>query len=112
MGAGSMRDVLAFDARQQINDGAGNLISGPWEEQCKAEAEVIPLRGSETVIASRLTGVQPFSVAIRYTLATRQITTDWRARDVRSGKTYAIKTAVTRTKMDKIDMLCVEGLAE
>jgi head-tail adaptor len=112
IGAGRLREVFAFDNRQMIDDGAGNTVSGPWIEQCKANAEVVALRGTETVMGSRLEGVQPFGVAIRYSVGAAQITPDWRARDVRTGRTYAIKTAVARERRDYIDLLCVAGLAE
>lgn len=112
MAAGKLREVLSFQARQSIDDGAGNEVSGPWQEQCRAAAERLALRGSEQVMASRLGGVQPYLVSVRYSLGTAAITTDWRAVDTRSGATYAIKTAVPRDRRDYIDMLLVEGTAE
>ena len=112
MAAGKLREVLSFQSREMIDDGAGNEVSGPWIEQCKASAERTALRGTEAVMASRLTGVQPYLVTVRYAANTATVTTDWRAVDTRSGKTYAIKTAVPRDRCDYIDMMMVEGMAE
>ena len=67
---------------------------------------------AETVTAARLSGKQPYLVTVRHAGNTSQVTTDWRAVDVRTGKSYAIASAVPREKRDYIDMLMVEGLAE
>jgi len=111
-GAGKLREVLSFQSRQMIDDGAGNEVSGPWIEQCRANAEVVALRGTETVMASRLTGVQPYLATVRYSLGAAAVTTDWRAVDTRSGASYAIKTAVARERHGYIDMMLVSGMAE
>lgn len=113
MAAGKLREVLSFQRRTPVDDGAGNEVSGAWVEQCKASAARTPMSGgTEAVMASRLEGVQPFSVCIRYSLATSAITPDWRAVDTRTGATYAIKTAVPRVRMDYIDLVCISGPAE
>jgi head-tail adaptor len=111
-GAGKLREVLSFQSREIIDDGAGNEVSGPWVEQCKAAAERVALRGTETVTAARLSGKQPYLVTVRHAGNTSAVTTDWRAVDDRTGKSYAITSAVPREKRDYIDMLMVEGLAE
>lgn len=112
MGAGKFRDLLAFEVRQPIDDGMGNEISGPFQEQFRDHAEMAALRGSEAVMASRLGGKQPFLVTVRCHTNTLRITTDWRAVNARTGAVYAITTAVARPKRDAIDMTCIEGVAE
>jgi head-tail adaptor len=112
MGAGALRSVLAYETRAEIDDGAGNPVSGPWTEQFRTAAQVHPLRGSEAVMASRLQCVQPYLVTVRCTAASLAITTDGRLRDTRSGVTYNITSAVPREKRDYVDVLCVAGTAE
>ena len=112
MAAGALRELLAYETRQEIDDGAGNPISGAWTEQFKAPADVTPLRGTEAVMASRLQGIQPFLVTVRYTAASAAIKTDGRLRDARSGATYAITSAVPRKSRDYVDVMCGEGAAQ
>lgn len=112
MGAGKLRELIAFEVRQNLDDGFGNEVSGPWQEQCRANAERLPLKGGEAVLASRLQGKQPYLLTVYWNLATSQVTPDWRAVDVRTGAVYAIQTAVARERRDYIDMMCVEGVAE
>lgn len=112
MGAGKLRELIAFERRDPVDDGAGNEISGPWIEQCRANAELLPLRGGEAVLASRLQGKQPYLITVRWSLASSEVTPDWRAVDARSGAIYAIQSAVPRERRDYIDMICVAGIAE
>lgn len=111
MAAGKLSEVLSFRTRQNLDDGAGNEVSGPWIEQFKREAEVTALRGGESVQAARLSGKQPYLVTIRYCAEAAQVTTDWSAADVRTGVIYNILTAVPRPKRDYIDMMVQAGVA-
>lgn len=106
-----MRDLFAFERRLQVDDGYGNMESGDFAEVFRCAAAVTPLKGGEAVTASRLTGVQPYTVTIRYFLASSTLTTAWQARDVRTGAVYAITTAVARDRHDYIDMTCTSGKA-
>lgn len=113
MAAGALREVLAYELRAELDDGAGNPVSGPWVEQFRCAAQAHPLRGTEAVMASRLTGIQPYLVTVRYSqTTTAAVTTDGRLRDTRSGATYNITSAVPREKRDYIDVLCVAGTAQ
>jgi head-tail adaptor len=109
MVAGSLREVLSFQVRSEIDDGAGNEISGPFVEQFRDHAELAALRGTEAVMASRLSKKQPFLVTVRCHANTLRITPDWRAVNARSGAEYAITTAVPRPKRDYIDFTVIEG---
>lgn len=112
MGAGALREVLAYELRSEIDDGAGNPVSGPWVEQFRMSAQVHPLRGTEAVTASRLQGIQPYLVTVRCTSATVAMATDGRLRDTRSGVTYNITSAVARERRDLVDVVCVVGTAQ
>ena len=113
MGAGARKQVLAYETRLEIDDGAGNPVSGPWTEQFKMSAQVHPLRGTEAVMASRLQGIQPYLVTVRFSATTTAaIATDGRLCDTRTGTTYNITSAVPREKRDYVDVLCVAGTAQ
>jgi head-tail adaptor len=112
MAAGKFRDLLAFEVRQAIDDGMGNEVSGDFVEQFRDHAEMAALRGSETVMASRLSGKQPFLVTVRCHTNTMRVTPDWRAVNARTGVAYAITTSVVRPKRDYVDLTCIEGVAE
>jgi head-tail adaptor len=89
MGAGHLRERLAFEERAETDDGYGNTV-GAWEERFVVAAQVTPRMGSEPVIAARLQGIQPVTIRVRSSSQTRRIAAGWRARDVRSGVVYAI----------------------
>jgi head-tail adaptor len=44
--AGTLHYKIAFDKREDVDDGMGNTVSG-WQEQFQTRAEFINLRGSE-----------------------------------------------------------------
>lgn len=89
--AGSIRrQRVAFDKREDVDDGYGNTVAGEFQEQFEAAAEFRPRGGSEAVVAARLEGRNIFGVYIRSSIQARQITTDWRMRDTRRGTVYAI----------------------
>lgn len=115
MPAGKMREILAAEWRQAIDDGAGNVISGPYTEKLRMNASVVPVRGGlqngEVVLASRLQGIQPYVIVLRWHMAAADINTDWRLRDLRSGMIYEIKTCTTRHRRDFIDIMAVSGVA-
>lgn len=85
--AGALRELVRFEAQEQATDGWGQPIpgSGEWTEQFTANANLRPLRGSEAVIAARLQGEQPYIMTIRQHAAASDITTAWRAVDMRAG---------------------------
>jgi head-tail adaptor len=107
--AGELRERVAFDRRALVSDGYGNE-EGDWEEQFVEPARIRPLRGGEQVMASRLQGVQPVIIKVRVSSKTRQIETDWRARDVRTNVIYALHTtANTDEKKKYFEILATAG---
>jgi SPP1 family predicted phage head-tail adaptor len=77
-----------------IDDGYGNTVSGDWATGPTVGARIKPLRGGEAVQAARLAGKQPLLITIRYSSATAAITTDWRARNARTGALYNIRSVM------------------
>ena len=90
MTSAKLQDRLAFDAPTTASNGQGGTING-WAVQHECWAGITYLRGGETVIASRLVGVQPVVIRVRNCAAAREIGNDWRARDMRTGTVYAMK---------------------
>lgn len=88
---GDLRDVVAFQRRDQATDDLGNL-QGTWTNVVTGvAAKIAPTRGGEEVRAARLTGIANYDVTVRVTDSTALIQTGDRLRNERSGETYAIK---------------------
>jgi SPP1 family predicted phage head-tail adaptor len=94
--AQELRHRVAFDERTSTSDGYGNT-QGAFVEQFKSWAAFRPRGGSESVAAERLEGRNLIGVYVRSTPQTRQIKSDWRMRDVRTGQIYAVKIVDTAT---------------
>ncbi len=109
-GAGELRERVAFDARIETDDGYGNKRGG-FVERFRCSASFTPLRGGETVIASRLEGRQPVVVRIRASSATRLITADWRMRDRRTGVAYAVRSVIETSDRKWVDLTVESGTA-
>jgi len=99
---------VAFDSPTQTPNGQGGTISG-WSEQMQVWASYRFLRGGEVVQAARLEGRQPVVVAIRSSTAARQITPEWRMRDLRDGTIYAIRTCPPPGRGAYIELTCESG---
>ena len=84
-----MRERIAFQKRGDEVDpfDPDHVIVGvgPWTTQFEEPARMIPGTGSETYAASRLQGVQPYTMIIRSSERTREITPAWQAVDLRAG---------------------------
>ncbi|MDO3431187.1 head-tail adaptor protein [Rhizobium sp. CBN3] len=113
MPAGNLRERLHFQTRAIVDDGFGNEQSGDWETVFTAAAELRPLKGSEPVIASRLSGVQPFVIQIRSCIEARVVTTAWRAVDARNpSRIFNITSAANFDEKNRyIDMMATQGVA-
>lgn len=108
--ANSLRDRVAFDKREGVDDGMGNY-KGVFVEQFSVRAELHAMRGSEAVIAGRLEGKNTFGVYVRSSLNTRQITADWQMRDKRRGTAYAIRTVDAVTDPAWVYLTVESGVA-
>ncbi|WP_421440718.1 head-tail adaptor protein [Agrobacterium tumefaciens] len=110
-GAGSLSERIGFEAEVEGDDGYGGVVVG-FAEQFVEPARLEPRVGSEPVIASRLQGLQPYSMTVRSNERTRTITTAWRALNKRTGVVYAIKSAVNIDERNQwIELLVVQGEA-
>lgn len=93
MKSGQLFDRMAFDAPTLAADGHGGNVSG-WSEQFTCYANIMFLRGGETVQAARLQGRQPVVVTIRNNTEGQAVLPSWRMRDARSGTVYNIRSIV------------------
>lgn len=77
----------------------------------EAWARVQPRRGSETVIASRLAGVQPYTITIRWSDIASKITPGWRAVDSNTDETFNLRaTANIDEKRRWIEIIAEGGV--
>jgi len=109
--AGQMIERVAFDKREEIDDGFGNVVSGDWQEQFQKRAKFIYLRGSETVMAGRLDSRESIICQIWLSDDARQIGTDWQMRDVRRDAAYNIRTLEEDKSRLVLDLLCESNVA-
>jgi SPP1 family predicted phage head-tail adaptor len=103
---------VAFDRRQEVTDAYGNTQTD-FVEQFTVRAKVQAKFGGEAVTAARLTGQQPVTIVVRQNVQTKTIAVDWRARDVRSGVEYAIRSIVDPDdKRQWLEILTQTGVAQ
>lgn len=108
--AGDLFHRVAFDKRQTVDRGDGVFV-GSWIEQFQVRAGFTHLRGGESVMADRLQGQHPQIIFVRSSSQTRQVDTDWRVRDVRSGTEYNIRDVTPTNDRLWLDFLCQSGVA-
>lgn len=86
-----MREKIHFQERAYGDDGFGNTVTGDFATVFTEPARLKPGVGSETVIAARLAGQQPYTITVRENSRTRCITPAWQAVDARDGRKFDIK---------------------
>lgn len=113
MAIGNLRERVRFEARGYVEgDTTGNPQSGPFAEVYTCAAEITPKLGSETVLASRLSGIQPMLITVRICAAIKDIAADWRVIDVRKNVAYNIKAMSNPDeKRQYLEILAVAGEA-
>lgn len=108
-GAGLLEQMVAFDKREEVDDGAGNVV-GAWVEQFRDYAQFIFSRGSETVMAARLESREPMLVRIRASANARLIGADWQMRDLHGdNKAYNINDITWDNSRAMVDLLVTGG---
>jgi head-tail adaptor len=115
MPAGRLKHRVAFDKREDVNPDApldlGNTRSN-FVQQFEVAAGIRARVGGETVMAARLSGQTPVTIVVRQSAQTRLITSDWRARDVRKGTEYAIRSIIDPDDGRQwLEILAQEGVA-
>lgn len=80
MTAGELNRRVRFESRTTRDDGMGNK-RGAFVPEFTCWAGFKMLKGSETVIAARMAGIQPAIIRVRINSETKRISTGWRAVD-------------------------------
>lgn len=114
--AGDLKWRVRFDKQVEEQDAAGGVLSD-WQEQFTRAAEIKPLKGSEPVMAQRLTGTQPCLIIVRYDSLTKTIGADWRVVELLNNvpvRYYAIKAPPEDMERDRqfITIVAVSGDAD
>lgn len=108
-GAGELRQRLAFEQRTVTNDGYGN-VDGDWAVRFIVWGKCIPRKGGEQVMASRLTGVTPYTIIVRSSADMLPVDTAWRVRDARTDVIYNIRDIDNPDQKHKfIELLVTTG---
>ncbi|WP_309086462.1 head-tail adaptor protein [Chelativorans sp.] len=121
IGAGDLYYRVGFLKKVKISDGLGNTRVERLEEQFQCRAAYRHLRGNESVMGERLQGRHVQLIIVRASSATRQVTTDWVVRDVRSsteiapgrysGDIFNIRDVTHETDRQWISLLVEKGVA-
>ena len=119
--AARLKCKVRFDIRADLSadsppdDGYGN-VDGGWQQQFTRRAEIKPLQGGESVMASRLDGRQPVLIIVRRDSETKTITTDWRAVEIMPDATerpYNIRSAEDMERDNRfVTLLAERGVAD
>lgn len=108
--ASSKRKLFAFELRPLTSDGYGNTEAVAFEERFRVHGQLMPRLGGETVMASRLSGSQPATIKLRSSPQLREVTPEWRIRDVKSGAVYNIRSIANPDQRDReLEFLCDTG---
>ena len=112
MRAGELDEQITIQRYVGVDDGAGNVV-GSWVDQFTISAKIEFMRGSETVIAARLSARQPAIMTIRTSDQARTIRTSDRAKNARTSEVFNIreKPRRARNQSGHLQMLVEAGVA-
>nr|WP_314085716.1 head-tail adaptor protein [uncultured Shinella sp.] len=108
-GAGNLRELVNMQTRTMVDDGFGNEQAGPFETQWSGPARIQILRGTETVMAGRLTGVKTFAITMRWQAEFNTINASWRMVNDRTGEIYDITSIEPDERSAFVNILAKTG---
>lgn len=109
--AGQLRERVTVQRRSEVSDGAGNYLSDWANLYTSLPARIIPLRGGETVIASKLQGTGIVNIVVRYSSESAAVTTEDRI--VHGSETYNIRYISNEDERDRfLTFMCERGVAD
>lgn len=83
---GALRDRLHFQNRATADDGWGSDVpGGVFETVFTADAALIKMSGSETIVAQQLQGIQSYAVTVRWSVRMAGITNGWQLKGARAN---------------------------
>lgn len=109
-GAGALNERVGFCEPGEVEDGLGGTRSD-FVEVFNCAAGYVHLRGGEAVLAARLGGQHTQVMRVRSYTMTRQVTTDWRVIDKRSGDVFNIRDITPTLDRAYLDFLVQSGVA-
>jgi SPP1 family predicted phage head-tail adaptor len=111
-GGGKLKHIATFAKRMAVEDAYGNETA-EWRDQFTIPASVRARLGGEDIIASRLSGVQPYTVSVRQCDVAEKITTDWKVRiDDLDLELSITSIADPHDERAYFDILCQSGVAQ
>jgi head-tail adaptor len=110
MSAGKLFFKVGFQEPTSASDGAGGVVGG-FAERFAVSAGYRHLRGTETVMAARLSGRHTQVILVRSSGQTKQVTTDWRIVDKRNGDVFNIRDITPSDDRGWFDILAEKGVA-
>lgn len=112
-GAGELNARVRLQRRGVAPDGFGNMVAGgEFETVTTVWARLLPLRGGEAVLSSRLEGRQPYVLTIRQSSISREIDETWQVVDSRNPeRVFSITAPPTDPYVTRafLDVLLLEG---
>lgn len=109
-GAGDLSHRVVLQKQGATSDGAGGTTTA-FADQFTVWAGYTNPRSGESVMAGRLAGKPTKVVRIRCSSQARQVTTDWRLRDHRTGELFNIREVTETEDRAFVDLLCEGGVA-
>ena len=107
-GAGRFRRRVTFQQRAELANGARQ---GPWVDVVTRRADVLPLKGGESVKAQRLEGAQPVIITVRRDALTMSIDNSFRAVDARDPSIrWNITSKIWNEAEDLIEVLATQNI--
>lgn len=106
---GDLRELVEIQDYVEIDDGYGG-VEYQWQTAFTAPARIQILRGTETVIASRLTGTQVLAITMRWQPAMADVTPAWKAKNGRTGTMYNIRSVEPDERRQWVNLLCESGV--
>lgn len=106
-GAGDLRERLRFQRRGV--DANGDRL-GAWEGVFTCWAQLVWLRGGESVQQQRLEGRQPVAIVIRESSDSRAVDSSWRAVDARDeSRVFSLNSVAPHRERGFLDILGTMG---
>jgi hypothetical protein len=99
MGAGLYREKLRFEARALDRHGEP---SGPFAPRFDQAARVVFLKSGETVLGQRLKNKALAQITLRASRQAREISSAWRAVNVRTGDRFDLKDSTLTEKRNEL----------
>lgn len=112
--AGALRERFIFQRNMAEPNWSGHTTEPDWQDLFTAHGHIQFMRGSEAVIAARLTARQPAILTVRLSANAKSILPSDRVKDARTGEVFNIreKPRISRDSRGYLEMLIEAGVSE